>query len=126
MRLFLDECLSPRLANEMIAEDGHHVVHPRNQGGLGQADHTVLARCIQDDLELVTENAQEFHALATRAEIHPGMILLPCLDRYAAKALLKDAIEFQEAQGNPADIMVNKVLEAEADGRFTLHGLPEA
>jgi hypothetical protein len=47
MRLFLDECLSPRVANELMAEEDYYVVHPRNQGGLGEADHTVLARCIE-------------------------------------------------------------------------------
>ena len=49
MRLFLDECLSPRVANELMAEEDYYVVHPRNQGGLGEADHTVLARCIESD-----------------------------------------------------------------------------
>ena len=54
------------------------------------------------------------------------MILLPCLNRLAAKTLPKAAIAFLEEQGNPADILVNSVLEAVADGRFTLYGLPEA
>ncbi len=53
------------------------------------------------------------------------MILLPCQDRCAAKALLKDANEFLEEQGDPADIMFNKALEAAADDAFTLHELPE-
>ncbi len=53
MRLFLDECLSSRVANELMAEEGYYVIHPRNQGGLGEADHTVLARCIEHDLIIV-------------------------------------------------------------------------
>jgi len=125
MRLFLDECLSPRVANELIAEDGYYVVHPRNQGGLGEADHTVLARCVQEDLIIVTENARDFRALAARADIHPGMIILPCLSRIAGKALLKAAIAHLETLGNPSDVMVNKVLEAQADGTFELYDLPD-
>lgn len=125
MRLFLDECLSPRVANELMAEDGYYVVHPRNQGGLGEADHTVLARCVQDDLIIVTENARDFRALASRADIHPGMIILPCLDRWAAKALIKAAIAYLEGFGDPSDVMVNKVLEAHVDGTFELYDLPE-
>jgi predicted nuclease of predicted toxin-antitoxin system len=125
MRLFLDECLSPRVANELMAEDGYYVVHPRNQGGLGEADHTVLARCIADDLIIVTENARDFRALAARADIHPGMIILPCLDRFAAKNLLKAAIAYLRTLGDPSDIMVNKVLEVEVDGTFELYNLPE-
>ncbi len=125
MKLFLDECLSPRMANELIIEDGHYVVHPRNQGGLGDPDHAVLVRCIQEDLVIVTENARDFRALALRAEIHPGMIILPCLDRIRAKALLQDAIAHLETLGEPSDVMVNKVLEAELDRRMTLYDLPE-
>jgi predicted nuclease of predicted toxin-antitoxin system len=125
MRLFLDECLSPRVANELMAEDGYYVVHPRNQGGLGEADHTVLARCVADDLIIVTENARDFRALAARADVHPGMIILPCLDRFAAKNILKEAITYLRSLGDPSDIMVNKVLEVEVDGTFELYNLPE-
>jgi predicted nuclease of predicted toxin-antitoxin system len=125
MRLFLDECLSPRVANELMAEDGYYVVHPRNQGGLGEADHTVLARCVADDLIIVTENARDFRALAARADVHPGMIILPCLDRFAAKNLLKEAITYLRSLGDPSEIMVNKVLEVEVDGTFELYNLPE-
>ena len=124
MRLFLDECLSPLVANELMAEEGYYVVHPRNQGGLGEADHTVLARCINDDLIIVTENARDFRALASRAEIHSGMIILPCLGRSQAKALIK-AITHLETLGDPLDVMVNKVLEADADGTMALFDLPE-
>ena len=125
MRLFLDECLSPRVANELMAEEDYYVVHPRNQGGLGDADHTVLARCIESDLVIVTENARDFRALAARADIHPGMIILPCLGRVQAKALIKAAIGYLESLGDPSDVMVNKVLEAEGDGTMILYDLPE-
>lgn len=125
MRLFLDECLSPRVANELMVEDGFYVVHPRNQGGLGEADHTVLARCVADDLIIVTENARDFRALAARADIHPGMIILPCLGRVQAKALIKAAVAHLATLGDPSNVMVNKVLEAGADGKMMLYDLPE-
>ena len=102
----MDECLSPRVANELMVEDGYYVVHPRNQGGLGEADHTVLARCVADDLIIVTENARDFRALAARADIHPGMIILPCLDRFAAKNLLKAAIAHLRSLGDPSNITI--------------------
>ena len=125
MRLFLDECLSPRVANELMAEEGCYVVHPRNQGGLGEADHTVLARCIEGDLVIVTENARDFRALAVRTDIHPGIIILPCLGRVQAKALIETAIAHLQTLGDPSDVMVNKVLEAKADGTMLLYDLPE-
>lgn len=125
MRLFLDECLSPRVANELMAEEGYYVVHPRNLGGLGEAGPTVLARCIEGDLVVVTENARDFRALVVRTDIHPGIIILPCLDRVQAKALTKAAIAHLQTLGDPSDVMVNKVLEAEADGTMLLYDLPE-
>lgn len=117
--------MSPRVANELMAEEGYYVVHPRNLGGLGEADHTVLARCIEGDLVIVTENARDFRALAARTDIHPGMIILPCLGRVQAKALIKAAIAHLQTLGDPSDVMVNKVLEAEADGTMLLYDLPE-
>lgn len=69
MRLFLDECLSPKLALDWLAEGQHFVVHPRNNGGLGDPDHRVLDRCIEENLVIVTENARDFRALAARTDM---------------------------------------------------------
>ena len=125
MRLFLDECLSPRVANELMSEDGHYTVHPRNQGGLGQADHNVLARCVADDLVIITENARDFRALVAAADIHPGLIILPCVSRDRAKSLIREIISHLDKLGEPSDVMVNQVLEVGPDSSFILYDLPK-
>ena len=58
MRLFLDECLSPKIAQSLNAEGIHVALHPRDFGGLGASDYHVLVRCIEQDLVLVTANAR--------------------------------------------------------------------
>jgi predicted nuclease of predicted toxin-antitoxin system len=126
MRLFLDECLSPQLAIDLSKEGEHLVVHPRNNGGLGDADHQVLERCTKDNLVIVTENARDFRALAARADIHPGIILLPCVARQISERLLRVAIAHLEAIGNPGDVLVNHVLEVNIDEMVEIFALPEA
>ncbi len=125
MRLFLDECLSPKLALDLLAEGSHFVVHPRNDGGLGDPDHRVLDRCIRKNLVIVTENARDFRALAARSDIHPGMILLPCVGRQKAEELIRTAIAHLEALGNPDDAIVNHVLEIDENETIEMYALPE-
>ncbi|WP_366555958.1 DUF5615 family PIN-like protein [Aquibaculum sediminis] len=122
--MFLDECLSPRIALELLAEGKHFVVHPRNDGGLGDSDHRVLDRCIKENLVIVTENARDFRVLAARSDIHPGMIMLPCVGRRSAEALIRAAIAHLEVLGNPDDLLVNHVLEIDVSGTIEIYALP--
>ena len=124
MQLFLDECLSPNVANELSAEDGHYVIHPRNNGGRGDPDHKVLERCLSEDLVIVTENAKDFRALAERSDIHPGIIILPCVGKLKAKALIKKAIEHLDGLGVASDVIVNHVLEIDELGTIEMYELP--
>lgn len=123
MRLFLDECLSPRIAQALNAEGLHVAAHPRDFGGRGAPDHMVLARCIEEDLVVVTQNARDFRALVGTQDIHPGLIVLPAPERNRSEELLRAAIGFLSAGADPMDVMVNHVLEVSADGRMTLSTL---
>ena len=100
------------MAIELI-EIGHYAVHPRNQGGMGEPDHVVLARATRENLVIVTENAGDFRALVACEEIHPGIIIIPCTSRDRSKAYLLAAIEYLAGRGDPDDVMVNHVLEVE-------------
>ena len=124
MRLFLDECLSPRIGRAFNDEGAHLAMHPRDFGGLGAPDREVLARCVNRDLVLVTENARDFRALVAARDVHPGLIVLPCVDRARSETLLRAAIDFLAERGDPSDVMVNSVLEVSADGKMTLYPLP--
>ena len=124
MRLFLDECLSPRVAADLNAQGVHLAEHPRDFGGLGAPDHRVLARCVEHDLVLVTQNARDFRALVNASDIHPGLVILPPASRARSETLLRAAIDFLSARGDPMDTMVNSVLEVSADGAMDLSPLP--
>lgn len=124
MQLFIDECLSHTLAHQLNESGAHVAQHPLLFGGRGEADHTVLGRCIRDDLVIVTQNARDFCALVSTQEIHPGLITLPATGKKASRELLFAAIAYLESQGDPMRIMVNHVLEVESLDVMTLYELP--
>ena len=125
MRLFLDECLSPGIGRALNAEGTHVAMHPRDFGGLGEPDRKVLARCVERDLVLVTENARDFRALIAGQDLHPGLIVLPCVGRARSEALLRTAIDFLSEHGDPMDVMVNHVLEVSREAEMTLYPLSD-
>ncbi|MEM1194332.1 MAG: DUF5615 family PIN-like protein [Pseudomonadota bacterium] len=125
VNLFIDECLSPDIARILNEEGSHLAIHPLDFGGLGQSDHTVLKRCITDNLVIVTANAIDFTNLVGQCAIHPGLIILPCLSRLESEKLIRTAITFLEAMPEPPmDVMVNNVLELSVSGKPKLYALP--
>ena len=124
MRMFLDECLSPKIAQSLNAEGIHVALHPRDFGGLGASDHRVLARYVEKDLVLVTANARDFRALVAAQDVHPGLVILPSVGRERSESLLRDAIVFLSEHGDPMDAIVNHVLEVSTEAEMTLSMLP--
>jgi hypothetical protein len=84
----------------------------------------VLAWCIAEDRVIVTENARDFRRLVGNTELHPGLIILPAIDREGTWILLQAALAFIEDRGKSVDVMVNHVLEVEESGAMTLVPLP--
>ena len=125
VRLFIDECLSARLAEWLNASGNHDAVHPLHTGRRGESDHTILARCIEEDRVNVTLNAQDFRYLVGREPIHPGLVILPPVGREEGHRLLLTGSEYLSSRGQAMDVMVNHVLEIEADGKSRLHALPK-
>jgi predicted nuclease of predicted toxin-antitoxin system len=125
VRLFIDECLSPLFAIWLNATGEHDAVHPLHIGRRGDGDYRVVARCLAEDRVIVTENGDDFRRLVARSNIHPGLIILPCLGRKETWDLLQAALAYLGARGNPMDVMVNKVLEVGTSGAIALAPLPE-
>ena len=75
---------------------------------------------------IVTENARDFRRLVGRVQVHPGLIILPAIDREGTWTLLLTALAYLEARGNPADIMVNHALEVDESGAITFVALPSS
>lgn len=124
MRLLLDECVSPRVSHALNADGQHFVTSLRDVGSLGDPDYKVLRRCIEQDLVLVTQDARDFRNLVSRVDIHPGLIILPNLDRERTETLLRQAIDHLDGCGDAAVLMVNRVLEMDEEGNTHIYDLP--
>ncbi|RNJ48637.1 DUF5615 family PIN-like protein [Methylocystis hirsuta] len=122
MRLFIDECLSPKFAID-LAQLGHDAIHPLHVGRRGPLDHTVKETCLAEDRVIVTENVGDFKALLGREPIHPGLFALPQTSRAHGWTLMTAALSFLETRGDPMDAMVNHYLDFDAQGRPALHAL---
>jgi predicted nuclease of predicted toxin-antitoxin system len=126
VKLFIDECLSPQLALRLNATGRYDAVHPLHVGRRGEPDHRVLERCIAEDRVIVTENARDFRRLVGKTELHPGLIILPAIDREGTWKHLQAALAFIKQRGEPLDVMVNYVLEVDESGVMTISPLPPA
>ena len=124
MDLFLDECLSRTLADRINAGGQHTALHPIQVGRRGEPDDVVLQRCVAEDRVVVTENARDFRKLVAGADIHPGLIVLPCVGRERSYELLMVVLAFLTRRGEPADLMVNHVVEVDAQGTIAFYALP--
>ncbi|MGE0667985.1 MAG: DUF5615 family PIN-like protein [Sphingomonadales bacterium] len=123
LKFFIDECLSPRMA-ERLGALGHDAIHPLHVGRRGERDDTVLRRCIDDDRIMVIENAADFRSLVSCEALHPGLIILPCTGRDRAWDLFNQALDFLAGYGEVGDVMVNHVLEIDEAGGMALFPLP--
>lgn len=120
MRFFIDEDLSPSLTAQCHAA-GYDATCSRDRGRLGGKDHEVAELCITENRILVTNNASDFLALAKEKGLHPGLIFLPLATKDQEQTWMKAAIEeigrLAKAAGiDPADLMVNSVLEVDEGG----------
>lgn len=93
MKLYLDEDLSPRIA-ERLRKKGIDAVSVFEVGRMQMSDREQLAYAAQEGRCLVTRNARHFIILAQEAirrqEPHAGIILC------SANALLRTATRFPE------------------------------
>lgn len=112
------------MALRLNAKGRYDAVHPLHSGRRGEPDHRVLASCIAQDRIIVTQNARDFRKLVGQVDIHPGLIILPSIDREGTWHLLEAPIAYLEARGRPADVMLNHVLEVEAVHTMTLAPVP--
>jgi predicted nuclease of predicted toxin-antitoxin system len=100
VRLFIDESLSPSIATRLNETGSYDATHPLHVGRRRERDDTVLMRCLAEDRVLITQNARDFRPLVARVELHPGLIILPGLDRHGTWALLRAALAWLEGQGD--------------------------
>jgi predicted nuclease of predicted toxin-antitoxin system len=124
VKLFIDESLSPGMAQRLNDTGDHDAIHPLHMGLRGKPDHIIADYCLRNDRVLVTQNADDFRRLASRADVHPGLIILPAVDRLEAYPLILRVMAFLSDMGDLMDVMVNHVLEVDRDGSCRLYPLP--
>ena len=123
VKLFIDESLSRQLAIRLNQTGRHDAIHPLHVGRRREPDYRIVERCVAEDRSVVTENARDFRRLIGKTEIHPGLIILPSIDREGTWRLLQTAMVYLEGLGNPSDVIVNHVLEIDEAGAITLQPL---
>jgi predicted nuclease of predicted toxin-antitoxin system len=124
VKLFIDECLSPVLASRLNSGGEHDAMHPRDYGRLGDPDHVVLQRCLDESRTIVTENARDFRKLVGGTSLHPGLIILPAVGREASWDLLNLVIAEISRAGDPGLVMINRVAEISESGQVMIYELP--
>lgn len=128
MRLFIDEDLTPKLAEE-CHDAGYDASGVRDRSMLNASDREVSRLCFDEDRVLVTNNTADFLRLANETDVHPGLVCLPLGSREEMRASMRGALDEirrqAEASGlEPADLMVNRVLEVAEDGSCELFEHP--
>ena len=105
VRLFIDKLLAPLLATR-LNETGRPRCDPPGETGSSRPA-TVHCRRPRDR----HADRRDFRRLAARTELHPGLIILPFMDREGTWRLLQGAIAFPDAMRDPMNAMVNHALE---------------
>ncbi len=126
MRLFLDENVSPSNVRP-LAEAGHDVYHVRDRGLMGQPDHVIWRRAVDENRILVTINARDFVRLAGREELHGGLVTFPSGSRpHEQLILILRAIEHLEADHAQGRDPMNRWLDIGNDGEIRVTDVPTA
>jgi len=106
VKLYLDENLSPRLA-ERLRDRGLDATSAHEVGNVGADDRTQLRYATQQGRAIVTADVVDFVALAEDAvaanAAHAGMLLIPTTFQRSDLGALADVIE-RVARRYPAGI----------------------
>jgi predicted nuclease of predicted toxin-antitoxin system len=116
VKLLIDECLSHRFVRRLHNlgyPDSRHLIHI---GMLGFRDDQIVARAFADDRVIVTANGRDYKKLLSRMTLHPGAIIVEALEGEAVWLLLQRALADIAFQADPANYMVNRVVEVSTSG----------
>ncbi len=131
MKLWIDECLSPTLA-ERANRRGYWATCNRDRDLLGVRDDALHEVVLEEEAVFTTNNEVDFVALYRHVDLHPGLLILPQAEtREALWPLLEAALDYIErhakTQGETAaEWMMNKRVEIDPSGIATHDDLPNA
>lgn len=123
MRFFIDEDLSPSLAGE-CHQSGYDATSTRDRAMLGVPDRVIAELCMDEERILVTNNANDFISLAKDKGLHPGLVVMPLGSRAEECIWIDNAIRHIESLSrdlsvDPAELMINRVVDLDAGGRVS-------
>lgn len=126
MKFMLDECLSHHFVGRLVGRGYPDAVHPIHIGLRSRRDDLIFDRAMADDRIIVTTNARDYRPLLSRQSVHAGAIMLPNAEKEESWRLIEVALAFIELQPDPADYMVNRVVEVSATEGIRPYELPPA
>jgi len=131
VKLWIDECLSPPLA-ERANRRGYWATCNRDRDLLGVRDQVLHRIVIDEEAVFVTNDEADFVALYRQVDLHTGLLILPqAPTREALWPLLDAVLDYIERQADaadetPAEWMLNKQVEVNPSGKATHDDLPSA
>ena len=123
IQFLVDECLTLELV-PVAAELGYNAYHVTRRGWPSRSDAFLLGRILDEDLTLVTNNWKDFRPMLQRAQLHPGVIVLPNVALAEQVRLFRLALRAIEISEPPLDMM-NTVIEVDASGTVAIYEMPE-
>jgi predicted nuclease of predicted toxin-antitoxin system len=113
VRLWIDECLLPALGG--FAQRRYEATCNAHRGLLNAKDPVLFAVISREEWVLVTDD-DDFLALAMRAGLHSGLILLPQRARADQPPTLEAVLDYIDLHSAKADVpaaiwMTNRVVE---------------
>lgn len=119
MRFLIDEAVSPRVADALIAS-GHDAVHVRELGLASAEDRQILERARAEQRVVVTQDQDFGTLLAVSREAAPSVVRLRLRDARAAahaKAILTNLTRIQDDLRHGAIVVI-------ADATLRIRRLP--
>jgi predicted nuclease of predicted toxin-antitoxin system len=125
LKLLLDQNLSPRLVPR-LADLGIYAMHVAHAGRAGLSDPALFRYAFEQDMAVVTINAEDFLTLAADCELHPGLIVLRVGGLTADEQwqYLEPIVQILTADPDTGTGLVNEVVEILGPGKFRRYGLP--
>jgi predicted nuclease of predicted toxin-antitoxin system len=129
VRLWFDEDLSPTLV-QVAEEHGFEATCNRDRGMLGAKDNELRHVVQAEGFVLATDNATDFRPMLVRDGIHAGLVVIPgTVARDRQRELASIVIDYivglaRQAGEDPADFMVNRVVEVDQHGECSIGDMP--
>jgi predicted nuclease of predicted toxin-antitoxin system len=124
LKFIIDECLSPGYVADMGQHGLADVVHARFVGLQGFRDDSIVSYAYANDRIIITANTRDFRRLLGAVALHPGAITVEPIDRLRTWHQIAAALAFIESQSDPADYMVNRIVEVTTAGGVRPYQLP--